>query len=106
MSEQHEMILEKTYSSGAGEWYCPICGRRMIIHWEPELKRTLLEAGDDATMHSASQGSLQLGSIHVDAADVPAPQDEPQAFDEDPRLIPWLTWLEQADFESLWKDEN
>ena len=103
--QRHEMILEKTYPTGADEWYCPVCGRRMLIHWEPEFKKTLLEVGEDSAIHSASKGALATGSSQADAADFPARQEAAQLSNEDPRLNPWLTWLEKIDFESLWDDD-
>jgi len=101
MNEQqkHEMILERSYPTGADEWYCPVCGRRMLINWEPEFKRTLLQAGEDDAIHSVSKGSLPIGSLQAETA------DDSQPDHEDSRLGPWLTWLEKIDFESLWDDE-
>ena len=101
MNEQqkHEMILERSYPTGADEWYCPMCGRRMLINWEPEFKRTLLQVGADDAIHSISKGGLPIGSLRAEAA------DDYQPDNEDSRLGPWLTWLEKSDFESLWDDE-
>lgn len=103
--QRHELSLEGTLPSGAEEWSCAICGRRTLIHWEPDFKRTVLEAGDDYAIHSASKGGLPIGSMQSDAADAPTPKDNAQPSDEDPRLIPWLIWLEQVDFESLWDND-
>ena len=44
-SQRHEMILEVTHASGAEEWSCPTCGRRMTITWQP-WKKIVLEQGD------------------------------------------------------------
>jgi len=33
--QQHEMVLDKTHPSGTDEWYCPTCGRRLLMDYEP-----------------------------------------------------------------------
>ncbi len=107
--EQHEMVLEMTHPSGAEGWYCPICGRRMLINWGPQFQRIILEVGDNHAIHSASRGSPQMGSSQLGAADAedapPAAQGNRPAED-DPRLGPWSTWLDETDFEDLWNDED
>jgi hypothetical protein len=102
--QQHEMILEKTHPSGAEEWYCPTCGRRVtIITWKP-WKKAVLERGDEYAAHIGSKGGLQTGSLQVTPVDDIAPQEEPDAPVEEARLAPWLAWLEEVDFESLWNE--
>jgi hypothetical protein len=102
--QPHEMVLEKTHPSGAEEWYCPTCGRRMTITWEP-WKKIVLEPGDHYVAHSASKAGLQMGSLRVTSVDDIAPQAEPDATVEEARLAPWLVWLEEVDFDSLWNSE-
>ncbi len=104
--EQHEMVLETTHPSGAEGWYCPICGRRMLINWEPRFQRIILEAGDDHAIHSASKGTLQTESSQTEAADAPPPKQGGRPSGDDPTLAPWLTWLDETDFEDLWDDEG
>ena len=107
--EQHEMHLEKTHPSGAEGWYCPTCGRRTLINWEPKFKKIVLEAGDDQAIHSASKGGGRIGSLRIEAADIAdtlSPPEAPQSSDQDPRLIPWSAWLDEVDFENLWNDES
>ena len=105
MSEQqHEMILEKTRHSGEEEWCCPTCGRRILINWEPEFNRTILEAGDSYASHSGGKGGLRIGSLQAKAA-APSPHKDPQPRNEDPRLLPWLAWLKKSDFDNLWNDQ-
>ena len=67
MNEQqkHEMVLETTHSSGAEEWNCPTCGRRLLIHWEPTFKKVVLHAGDEFSIHSGGKGGLGMGSIQI-----------------------------------------
>ena len=56
--EKHEMILETTHSSGGEEWYCPTCGQRMTITWQP-WKKIILELGDIYAAHGGSKGILK-----------------------------------------------
>lgn len=104
--EQHDMVLEMTHPSGAEGWYCPTCGRRTLITWEPKFKKIVLEAGDDDAIHSGGKAGLPTGSLQIEAADTPSPREGTQPSNEDPTLIPWLAWLEKVDFENLWNDED
>jgi hypothetical protein len=61
----HQMRLEKSYSSGAEEWFCPTCGRRMIMTWPPKYQKIILEHGDDDALHSSSKGGLQVNTPQV-----------------------------------------
>lgn len=63
--QQHEMVLEVTHSSGAEEWNCPTCGRRLLISWEPNFKKTVIEVGDEFSIHSGAKGGLSMRSIDV-----------------------------------------
>lgn len=93
MDQQHEMILENTHASGAEEWYCPTCGRRMMITWEP-WKKIILEPGNTYAVHKGSTSSLEIGSLHTGQSE----DDNLLSIDpnlEDPRLDPWKRWLEK-----------
>jgi hypothetical protein len=107
MNEQqkHEMIINGTLPSGAEEWFCPVCGRRTLINWEPEFKRTVLETGDSLAVHTAIKSSLPAESLQLDASASSFPQEGEQASGEDYRLAPWLDWLNKVDFNRLWKDD-
>jgi len=100
--EQHEMILEKTHSSGGEEWACPECGRRMIITWYP-WKRIIIEQGDIYAAHSGSKGGLKFGS-EVIAQDNQMGGSEESASDEH-YLAPWQRWLDSVDSDDLWNRE-
>src|SRR5689334_20094557 len=52
----HEMVLETTHSSGAEEWYCPTCGRRLLLRWPPAYEKIVLVPGDEYAAHSGSKG--------------------------------------------------
>jgi hypothetical protein len=93
MNQPHEMILEKTYPSGADEWYCPTCGRRFLLQWPPVYKKVILEPGDEQASHTGGKGGLTIGSIQVtqDAGD--------QVSEESLRF--WQEALKKLDLESL-----
>ncbi len=59
----HQMKLVSEHE-GTEEWYCPICGRRMLIEWQPWHK-VVLELGDESTQHSGSKGGLSIGPIEI-----------------------------------------
>jgi hypothetical protein len=104
MNEQqrHEMVLQTTHPSGAEEWYCPSCQRRMTITWQP-WKIIILEPGDINATHSGGKGGLRLNQLQID----PDPQGnlpaEPQI--EDPYLAPWQRWLDKNDPDDFWDEE-
>lgn len=104
--QKHEMILDKTHSSGAEEWNCPSCGRRLLIRWEPTFKKVILDAGDEFSIHSGGKGGLRLVSTQIMPVNDPDLTREPEAPIEDVRLAPWEAWLEESGFEDLWDDED
>src|SRR5687768_6390964 len=95
----HEMILEKTHTSGVEEWYCPTCGRRFLVQWPPAYKMIVVEPGDRDTRHSLTKGNLRIGRLQATQA------EETTELTEELRLIPWLKWFEKIDFDSKW-DNN
>jgi len=93
--QHHEMILELTHASGAEEWACPTCGRRMAINWHP-WKKIVLEQGDMYAAHSASKGGLRLGIGITPGNEVDQPSPTEVSTD-DPYLAPWIQWLDEVD---------
>jgi hypothetical protein len=100
MDQRHEMVLERTHPSGAEDWYCPTCGRRMSITWQP-WKKIVLEPGDTYAAHSGSKGGLEMGPLQVSQGEgsTPTPLDGSL---QDPYLAPWLRWMDQFDSDDLW----
>lgn len=49
----HTMTCVKTYSTGAEEWACDDCRRRVIYLWHP-LKRIVLCEGNEKILHQGS----------------------------------------------------
>ncbi len=74
--EKHDMILEKTHDSGAEEWACPTCGRKLLVQWAPAFKRIVLEQGNDIAIHNGSKGDLKIGQTTTS-------QPEPQIMSDE-----------------------
>ena len=66
------MVLQGHVDSGAEEWVCLSCGRRMLMRWSPEFDRLLLEHGDDTAVHFGGKGGLRLTDVVVTAEPAPA----------------------------------
>ena len=66
MSEQHEMILSGTGESGAEEWTCPTCGRRVVFRWPPHYAKFVLEHGDANAVHVGGKGGLRVSGLEID----------------------------------------
>ena len=56
----HIMRLEKTYESGNEVYVCDECGRRLMITWNPEFIKTVIESGNDNIPHSGGKGGLTM----------------------------------------------
>jgi hypothetical protein len=102
--EQHEMVLEEANASGEENWYCPTCGRRMIITWHP-WKKVVLEQGDLYAAHSGSKGGLKLGSVQIMQGNQVVGSSAPEPPTDDPYLVPWQRWLDSVDSDDLWNKE-
>ncbi len=86
----HQMRLEKSHPSGAEEWYCPTCGRRLFLHWPPEYKRPILEPGDTYAVHSGSKGSGDVDKGQAVSTGATASS-----------LRQWEEWLADIDMSDL-----
>ncbi len=92
MNEQHhEMVLEMTHPSGMQGWYCPTCGRRILLQVPPNREMIIVEPGDQHAGHSGSIGGLRIGAVQVIE-----PVEEPEEISEE-RLLPWIKALEDLD---------
>ncbi|WP_037900912.1 hypothetical protein [Streptomyces sp. NRRL S-350] len=47
----HEMKFVARLSSGADEWSCPACGRRVTLRRLPEPELSVLDPGDESAVH-------------------------------------------------------
>lgn len=64
------MILNDRLDSGAEEWVCPECGRRMLLRWPPHYERLVIEHGDVTAVHVGGKGGVRVSGISI--APVPA----------------------------------
>jgi len=68
VSEHHEMILSETRESGAEEWACTTCARRIVFRWPPRYEKLVLEHGDVNAVHVGGKGGLRVGGLAVTRA--------------------------------------
>ncbi|MWA06691.1 hypothetical protein F8568_041380 [Actinomadura sp. LD22] len=71
MRATHQMRMIRAEASGAEEWACPTCGRRMLLHWPPHYSKQILDPGDESASH--------VGSSTEPPDDQPAPGSTPTA---------------------------
>jgi hypothetical protein len=69
--EHHDMVLAERTESGAEEWVCPICGRRMLMRWPPRFEKIILEHGDDRAVHAGAKGGVRMTGLEVDPSPSP-----------------------------------
>jgi hypothetical protein len=75
LAEQHEMVMGGLTQSGAEEWFCPSCGRRLLLRWRP-FETLVLERGDEAIAHAGAKGGASIGAVDVRPAGWAAPPDD------------------------------
>ncbi|MGW7545991.1 hypothetical protein ACWGKQ_33520 [Streptomyces sp. NPDC054770] len=99
MSTTHEMRLVNTLASGAEEWFCPSCRRRILMQWPPRYELVVLERGDETVTHAGGKGGLSIVRTEVPTAPtVPQPSAMPSGpGPEDSR------WLREIGI--AWDDE-
>jgi hypothetical protein len=99
MSEEvrHTMVRINKNEDGVEEWHCPTCGRRFLMEWPPNYKRTILEPGDEAVIHVGGKGEMGMGETEVENGDA-KPVENVMPIDEQ-SLIPWLQWVQNINLE-------
>ena len=65
------MVLNGCAESGAEEWACPDCGRRVLLRWRPDFERLILEYGDDRAVHVGAKGSVRMTGLEVNPSPSP-----------------------------------
>ena len=112
--EQHQVYLETVHPSGAEQWHCPTCGRRLVLKFPPGAETLVLERGDKyALTWGDSTGTvaavkivLEIGDDHAlhgaKSRETFTPVEE-TANTEDMSL--WQELLETVDFGD-WENEG
>ncbi len=75
MRTSHEMILVESKRTGAEEWACPHCERRVLLRWPPAYERLVLSRGDETVAHVGGKGGLRPGGLSVSAVPEPDSAD-------------------------------
>jgi hypothetical protein len=70
---KHQMKICKVYETGAQEWLCLDCERRILVSWTPAFKRILLDPGDDRAVHTGSFGGIELSGSGLQKDSFPTP---------------------------------
>jgi hypothetical protein len=69
-AERHEMQLQQSFSSGAQEWLCATCNRRVVVeHGANRVKIVALDRGDEQAIHTTGSGGLRIATTQVREAD-------------------------------------
>ena len=63
VAETHEMVLSSSLASGAEEWACPRCGRRLVLRWPPRSEKLVLDHGDVTALHVGGKGGVRAGGL-------------------------------------------
>jgi DNA-directed RNA polymerase subunit RPC12/RpoP len=61
---QHTMMRTGSTPSGAEEWWCPHCGRRLLVQWRP-FEKVVLDPGDERVQHVGAKGGMTVGTADV-----------------------------------------
>jgi len=57
------MVLTRFDDSGAEEWSCLQCGRRMLLRWPPpSFEALVLDEGDPRVPHAGTKGDAALSA--------------------------------------------
>lgn len=104
--QQHEMLLEMTYPSGAEQWYCPSCGRRLVLTVPDGSEALAMERGDRYTLVWGSRiGTMATTKTVLDFGDTDAVHYGGQTvefliFDDssEESMSVWIDILKDIDF--------
>lgn len=90
----HAMHLAETRASGAEEWQCRECGRRLLIQWPPHYSQAVLAAGQADALHTFTRGGLHVQPDQLNA-------QRAEALADAWRMGAWEHWLTEIDFSAL-----
>ncbi len=110
-AQHHQMVLLATHPSGADEWLCPTCGRKVLMQWPPDYKKIVLVAGDESAIHTGGKSGLSL-TLPENREDCSSEEFiEPESLEtltvqDEVGLDVFQEWFERANFESLWGEQD
>jgi hypothetical protein len=101
----HTMIMVGK-REGTEEWLCFSCGRHLLVSRNPIFKKTVLVEGDPLANHTRIKINTKTGEKRdKPLALLPNPDKDVDVQDDDPRLLPWLKWMEESGFDNLWNSD-
>lgn len=100
----HTMTMISEHE-GTEEWLCSSCGRHLLVSWSPVFRKTVLVEGDALANHTRIRVNMKPGEKREQPTAL-LPKPVMDLSDDDPRLIPWLIWMEESGFENLWNDDD
>jgi hypothetical protein len=54
MLAPHRMRRVERWATGGEEWWCPVCGRRLLLRWPPGYAKLVLDPGDERAAHTGA----------------------------------------------------
>ena len=60
MTARHEMVRTATTDTGADEWTCTSCTRRLLLRVPPDYGRLVLDRGDETAAHSGGTAGVRV----------------------------------------------
>ncbi len=105
--QQHEMQLTVKYPTGAEEWRCPVCGRRIIVMPPSGSTTVALERGDKYILvWGPAIGTVTAAKILLEPGEEQAihhgavlAETDPCSCDENADV--WEEWLRDVDLSEL-----
>ena len=85
LNNGHTLVLVNTRLTGEEEWVCPICGHRLLKTQDPQHALEILVPGDEPLFHDED---CYPAAFKMSA----------EALNQ---LAPWVSWINQVDFDSL-----
>lgn len=70
LTDQHLMTLEHVAPDGSETWFCPSCGRRVLLCWPPSFTQVVLEPGDEEIVHMGHGNGTGMFSAAALEADL------------------------------------
>jgi hypothetical protein len=62
---RHQMKINSIYETGAQEWLCLDCSRRILVSWTPGFKCIVLDPGEDGAVHTGEWAGSKIGEAEA-----------------------------------------